>query len=107
MVSRLTQSLQQNRLQLVPGGSVIGVEGEVFIQHLARVFFGGGTLLPQRSTWLAACVLRWTVTAASKRRSRKTVLLLAKVVSRRRTGRVSPNSIKSYQLRQIPGAEAI
>jgi hypothetical protein len=106
MVSRLTQSLQQNRLQLVSGGSVNGVEGKVFVQHLARAFFGGGALPPQRSTWLAACALRWTVTAASKRRSRKTVLL-AKVVSRRRTGRVSPNSIKSYQLRQIPGAEAI
>ena len=36
------------------------------------------------------CILRWTAAAASKRRSRKTVLLLATGVSRSRTATVSP-----------------
>ena len=47
-------------------------------------FFSGGALSTQRSTWPATkppssaeCALRRTVAAASKRRSRKTALLLA------------------------------
>jgi hypothetical protein len=85
VVSRLTQSLQQNVLQHVPSGSVNGVEGKVFVQHLARAFFGGRT-----------------VAAASK-----TALLLASGISRSKAGGASPNSIKNYQLRKIPGAGAI